>query len=213
MTKRQAAILTKVLMAVEQYGLLMQADGKLPSVVTLTVGKPVRGSWWGHPKGDTIHIINNELKEHPDIITTYLVSRKITYVHRRVWSALFGVAMSGEPWQKKDIGLHARRIFKCVTQRDYVRSDDKSIFGKMSTVERRTGIIELERRLLVHSIDTHTESGTHATTLQTWERCRVQKRFRGQPLAIDKAYRRIERMIEDWHIGPNVRSLRPWNTE
>lgn len=212
MAKKRDAILTKVLIAVEQFGLLMQADKNLPSVVTLVVGKPVCGSWWGHPKGDTIHIINNELKEHPDIITTYLVSRKITYVHRRIWPALFGVAMSADPWQNKDIGFHARRIFKCVTQRDFVRSDDQNIFGKMSTVERRSSIRELERRLVVHSIDTHTESGTHAKTLQTWERCGVQKRFRGNPLATNKAYKRIERIIEDWQVVTNLRSILPWNT-
>ncbi len=212
MAKRRAAIPTKVLKAVEQFGLLMQSDSKLPSVVTLTVGKPIRGSWWGHPKGDTIHMINNELKDHPDIIMTYLVSQKITYVHRRIWPALFGVAMSEDPWQKKDIGLHARRIFRCVTQKDFVRSDDKNIFGKLSTVERRNSIRELERGLVVHSVDTHTESGTHAKTLQTWERCMIQKRFRGNPFATDKAYQKFERIIEDWQLGTNLRSILPWKT-
>ena len=67
MARRDATNLTRVLRAVEQNGLLMQADSKLPSVVTLLVGEPVRGSWWGHPMGDAIHIVNTELKEHPDV--------------------------------------------------------------------------------------------------------------------------------------------------
>ena len=184
MTRRDAANLTKVLRAVEQDGLLMQADSKLPSVVTLLVGEPVRGSWWGHPMGDAIHIVNTELKEHPDVIVTYLVSGKITFIHRRAWPALFGVALSGEPWQSLDLGPPARRILGQVTKRQSIRADDESAFGELSSAERRAGIQELERRLLVHSADTHTEAGTHAKMLQTWERCSPIARFEKTKLPV-----------------------------
>ncbi len=210
MARRDATNLTKVLRAVEQNGLLMQADSKLPSVVTLLVGKPVRGSWWGHPMGDAIHIVNTELKEHPDVIATHLVSGKVTFVHRRAWPALFGVALSGERWQTQNIRPPARLILTYVAKEQSVRSDDESILGELSSAERGAAIRELERRLLVQSTDTHTEAGTHAKTLQTWERCREQKRFRGHALAADEARAQLEQLVDAWRVGPDVRAAFPW---
>lgn len=212
MAERHAANLTKVLRAVEQNGLLMQADSKLPSVVTLLVGKPVRGSWWGHPLGDAIHIVNTELKEHPDVIATHLISGKVTFVHRRAWPALFGVALSGERWQTHDIRPPARLILTYVAKEQCVRTDDDSVLGELSSAQRRAAIRELERRLLVHSTDTHTETGTHAKTLQTWERCREQKRFRGQALPPDEARAQLEQLFDAWRVGPDVRAAFPWQT-
>ena len=210
MARRAATNLTKALRAVEQHGLLMQADSKLPSVVTLLVGKPIRGSWWGHPMGDAIHIVNNELKEHPDVIATYLVSGKITFVHRRVWPALFGVAMSGAPWQSRDLGSLARQILGHVTKKQSVRADEESVFGALSRAERRALIRDLEKRLLVHSTDTHTESGTHAKVLQTWERCKEQKRFRGHVLAADDARAELDGLVRAWSVGEDAPAALPW---
>ena len=211
MARREAANLTKVLRAVEQSGLLMQADSALPSVVTLLVGQPVHGSWWGHPMGDAIHIVNSHLKEHPDLIAAHLVSRKLTFIHRRVWPALFGVALSGEPWQSENLGPLARRILGLVTRERSLRADDASSFSELSSAERRAGIRELERRLLVHSTDTHTESGTHTKTLQTWERCRERKRFSGHTLSADEARAQLDRLVDAWRVGPDVRAVLPWH--
>ena len=211
MARRDATNLTKVLRAVEQNGLLLQADSKLPSVVTLLVGEPVRGSWWGHPMGDAIHIVNTKLKEHPDVIATRLVSGKVTYVHRRAWPALFGVVLSGEPWQSHDLGPLARRILGHVTKKQSVRADDESVFGELSSAERRAGIRELESRLLVHSTDTHTEAGTHSKTLQTCERCKEQKRFRGHALAADEARAQLDQLVNEWCAGLDVRATLPWH--
>ncbi len=211
MAKRADSNLTRVLSALKQHGLLMQADSKLPSVVTLLAGKHVKGSWWGHPMGDAIHIVNTELKEHPDVIATYLVSRKVTYIHRRAWAGLFGVARCGEPWQSRNLDPIARRILRHVTKKQSVRGDDASVFSELSSTERRAGIRELEQRLLVHSVDTHTETGAHAKTLQTWERCRKQKRFRGKALTADKARTRLEQLIDAWPVVPGIRIALPWH--
>ncbi len=152
MARRDATNLTKVLTAVEQNGLLLQADSKLPSVVTLLVGEPVRGSWWGHPMGDAIHIVNIELKEHPDVIATHLVSGKVTYVHRCAWPALFGVALSGEPWQSHNLEPLARRILGHVTKKQSVRADDESVEaldvapGKDLVVQLRRAVDALEEK-------------------------------------------------------------------
>ncbi|MDA2934727.1 hypothetical protein MYX82_10350, partial [Acidobacteria bacterium AH-259-D05] len=38
----------------QTWGLLLESDAILPSVSALVAGAPVRGSWWGHPRGDAI---------------------------------------------------------------------------------------------------------------------------------------------------------------
>ena len=69
---------------------------------------------------------------------------------------------------------------------------------------------DLEERLLVHSTDTHTESGTHAKVLQTWERCKEQKRFRGHVLAADDARAELDRLVSAWRVGEDTRAALPW---
>jgi hypothetical protein len=38
--------------ALLEHGMLLQsARGPLPNVAELVAGEPIKGSWWGHPKG------------------------------------------------------------------------------------------------------------------------------------------------------------------
>ena len=94
-----------------------------------------------------------------------------------------------------------------------MRADDAGILGELRSAERRAGIRELEGRLLVHSTDTHTETGAHAKTLQTWERCREQKQFRGNALAADEARAQLNQLVDAWRVGPDVRAALPWHTK
>jgi hypothetical protein len=55
-------------------------------------GGPIRGSWWGHPKGAEIYSILGYLQESPDVLVCRLVGGKITLVHRRLWPALISGA-------------------------------------------------------------------------------------------------------------------------
>jgi len=63
------------------------------------VGAPVPGSWWGHPLGQKIYHVSQQLSAHRDVLETKLVSGKVTFVHRILWPALLGVATAREPWQ------------------------------------------------------------------------------------------------------------------
>ena len=124
--------------------------------------------------------------------------------------ALFGVALSGEAWQSRGLGPLARRVLRHVAKKQSLRTDDESIFSELNRADRRNAIRELERGLLVHSTDTHTESGSHAKTLQTWERCKEQKRFRGDALAADEARTQLEQSVEAWRVEPVGRAALPW---
>jgi hypothetical protein len=74
---------------VERHGIVLQAPGgPAPSLAEAIAGGPIRGSWWGHPKGREIFRVAGAVSESPDIVVCKLVSGKVTYVHRRLWPAL-----------------------------------------------------------------------------------------------------------------------------
>lgn len=78
---------------VEHHGVVLQAArGPVPSLAEAIAGGPIRGSWWGHPKGQEIFLAAEAISENPDVLVCKLVEGKVTYVHRRLWPALVKVA-------------------------------------------------------------------------------------------------------------------------
>jgi hypothetical protein len=83
-----------------EHGMLLEsARGPLPNVATLVAGEPIKGSWWGHPRGHEIFNTLAELYESDDVVRMRLVNGKVTLVHRRVWPALVRVAERFTPQQ------------------------------------------------------------------------------------------------------------------
>ncbi len=60
-TNMSRSSLAKIEAALKHHGILMLADASFPSVAALIVGEPIKGSWWGHPKGNEIFNSTNEL--------------------------------------------------------------------------------------------------------------------------------------------------------
>ena len=78
---------------VKRHGVVLQAaHGPVPSLAEAIAGGPIRGSWWGHPKGQEIFRVADAVSENPDVLVCKLISGKITYVHRRLWPALVRLA-------------------------------------------------------------------------------------------------------------------------
>jgi hypothetical protein len=74
---------------VERHGVVLQAArGPVPSLAEAVAGGPIRGSWWGHPRGKEIFRAAEAVSESPDVLVCKLVEGKVTYVHRRLWAAL-----------------------------------------------------------------------------------------------------------------------------
>lgn len=78
---------------VKEHGVVLAAaKGPVPSVAETMAGEPIRGSWWGHPKGTEIFRALSAIDASPDILCFRLVDGKITFVHRRLWAALVRLA-------------------------------------------------------------------------------------------------------------------------
>ena len=85
--------LPQVLAFVERHGaVLLSARGSLPSLAEAIAGEPIRGSWWGHPQGNRIFRLCEELDDSGEVLTFKLVGGKVTYVHRRLLPALVKLA-------------------------------------------------------------------------------------------------------------------------
>jgi hypothetical protein len=78
---------------VERHGIVLQAArGPVPSLAEHVAGGPIRGSWWGHPRGKDIYRVTEAVVDSGDVLVCRLVDDKITYVHRRLWPAVVRLA-------------------------------------------------------------------------------------------------------------------------
>jgi hypothetical protein len=78
---------------VRRHGIVLQAArGPVRSLAEAIVGGAIRGSWWGHPKGQEIHRVTEAVGESPEVLVCKLIDGKVTYIHRRLWPALVRLA-------------------------------------------------------------------------------------------------------------------------
>lgn len=77
----------------KKHGVVLQAArGPVPSLAEEIAGGPIRGSWWGHAKGQQIFEVAEAVSESSDVLVCKLVDGKVTYVHRRLWPAFVKLA-------------------------------------------------------------------------------------------------------------------------
>lgn len=78
---------------VKRHGVVLQAArGPVPSLAEEIAGGPIRGSWWGHPKGHEIFRVAESICDSDEVLVCKLIEGKVTYVHRRLWPALVRLA-------------------------------------------------------------------------------------------------------------------------
>ena len=78
---------------VEANGVVLESGrGAVPSLAEAIAGAPIRGSWWAHPKANTIFLCSRAIRESADVLVCRLVGGKVTYVYRHLWPALVRLA-------------------------------------------------------------------------------------------------------------------------
>jgi hypothetical protein len=190
----------------KEFGLLLESDPKLPSVCGLVTGEPMKGSWWSHPMAQTIFQVNERLDDHPDIIITKLVSKKVTFVHRRLWPELFAVGSARESWQTQKLTTTAKALLKIVDTEGAVNTDSL-VVSKLKTPGDAAR--ELEFRILVHSEQFHTEKGKHAKRLETWEHWAKRAELRS-PVTAEVAKKKLEALVQKLNEQFNGKGTLPW---
>jgi len=74
---------------IQRHGVVLaSAKGPVPNLADAVAGRPIRGSWWGHPKGHEIFRVLQTARSSPDVLVCRLVDGKITFVHRWLWPSL-----------------------------------------------------------------------------------------------------------------------------
>jgi len=150
-----------------RYGLLLESDPKLPSVVSLVAGKPIAGSWWGHPSGGAIYREVRKLADRSDVVLLKLLNGKVTFVLDTLWPHVYAIGCGGEPWQVIGLSPHSQRLLALVRRHGLIRTDDPRIRAAAGS-QISGAALDLERRLLVLGAQVHTESGRHAKSLESW---------------------------------------------
>jgi hypothetical protein len=180
-----------VVLTLQRHGVLLQQDRKMLSVVGIITGETLSSSWWNHPRGSEIFDCLTRLVDRADVLTTRLITRKVTFVHERLWPALLAVAKSREAWQMDGLSSSARTLLSQVESTESLEatgSDAK----------------DLQNRLLVRAVEIHTETGRHAVVLQSWGALASRN-----PM-VDLERGKVELETAAAAIGASRASL-PWN--
>ena len=70
------ACFDEALAELRRRGLLLAHDALFPSLTRLTIGEPIRGSWWAHPLSNDVYMVSQHCGE---VAMVKLVSGKETY--------------------------------------------------------------------------------------------------------------------------------------
>lgn len=180
----------------EETGVILLSDKKLPSVATIVAGEPVRGSWWAHPRAHPIFHAATALGDHPDVLVTKLLHGKVTFVHRKLWPAVLGVAASRAAWQTRGLSAAARALLAQVNRKGSIQCEQKMT----------SDVRELEKRLLLHAEEVHTERGSHANILESWKHWAGRAGFTGPAMPAAEAQRQLESLAGS--LGAKL----PWDS-
>jgi hypothetical protein len=199
----------KVLNHLRDAGLLHLSGDEIPSVRALLTGRSSKGSWWADPAAQKIFIVTQALEDHPDVTIVKLISKKVTFVHRKLWLTLLSASAARDEWQLKNLSKPAELLLNEIDQHDtlFTNSVKKSLATKIGDAAR-----ELELRLLIHSEQFHTESGAHAKQLETWESWAKRVNLKGRRLSSIDARNSLEKHLNRINQTYSGRGRLPWTS-
>lgn len=185
----------KLLEELQTHGLLLKTDPKLPNVCALIAGETVRGSWWAHPRSHEMYRVLTELAAHPDVLVAKLICGKDTFIHRALWPAILAVGTAREKWQVDHLDRESRDLLRNVDRKGEMQAS-----GPIA--------LALEKALLVHGQQVHTEAGSHAKILMSWRRWAKLKGVKAGELTDAKAS--LEKLVAHLNRRYDGRGRLPW---
>ena len=151
----------------------------------------------------TIFQVNERLDDHPDLLITKLVSKKVTFVHRKLWPELFAIGSAREPWQMQKLPASAKTVLKRLDN-ECALSTERLAVAKPGDAAR-----ELEFRLLVHSQQFHTEGGKHAKHLETWEHW-AERAGVSSTVSAEDSRKKFEMLLDEMNKQFSGNGTFPW---
>ena len=155
---------------------------EVPALVPLVAGGPVRGSWWGHPKGKEIFALATAIDDDPDVLAVKLLDGKVTFVARRLFGALLR-CVGDAGWRKTALGALGAAA-QALEQR--VAGEGEILFDPPPPADLKRALAQLESRLLLATTSVHTANGRHAPRAETWSRW--ARRVGAKPSPGSRAY-------------------------
>jgi hypothetical protein len=199
----------RVFKQLKEHGFLLESDPYLPSVCLIIAGEPVRGSWWSHPKAQTIFNVNELLEGHEDVLITKLISSKITFVHKQLWSELMTVGSSDSVWQSDGLTEAALILLEIILREGSLRTDKLDWPSNLKTKPGNAARL-LEERLLIVSAPIHTETGAHAKRIETWQHWSERISFQPKQFEPEVAMKRVEALLDGLNKQFDGRATLPW---
>jgi len=197
----------RVKKAIDKYGVLLLTDKHLPSLVTLVANEPIKGSWWGHPKGNLIYNLAGDFEEREDVLAVKFISGKITYIGKKYWDHLYSIGTSHDDWQLKKTSVQAKNLLKKVNEAATLRADE---VPRKTTSEIGKLAKELEKKLLIYTDDIHTESGKHMKVLQSWKQCFKARGYRPKKIDPIEARNVLGKIVIELSSDFKGKATVPW---
>ncbi len=197
----------EIFQKLERLGLLLLSDANLPSVATLVAGEKVSGSWWSHKAAQRIFAVSELLEDHSDVLIMKLVSNKVTFVHRELWEHIYSIGVAREDWQLENLSPVAKQLLKSLDDQGSLQTNQ---LGKEFGPKPANTARELESRLLLHASQMHTESGAHATVIETWPTWAQRAQFRVRAKNPAKARHFLEQRLAEMNEECGGKGKLPW---
>jgi hypothetical protein len=197
------------LQTLRRLGLLLETDARLPSVTSLIAGEPVSGSWWSHASAQKIFTTLGQFADHRDVMFTKLISGKVTLVHRKLWPEILAIGTARSPWQMKGLSTSARNLLEMIDEQSSLRTDQ---LARPTFVTAKPGEAarELEKKLLIHAGQFHTETGAHAKLLESWETWAERIGFRVGTMRSEKSIQKMEARVRKLNEQFEAKARLPW---
>jgi hypothetical protein len=205
--ERAAGDKNSILQRLGRLGLLLESDARLPSVASLIAGEPVSGSWWSHKLGHQIFATLGQLEDHPDVMFTKLISGKVTLVHRKLWPEIVAIGTARAPWQMKGLSKPALKLLDLIVEHGSVRTDQ---LGWPKSEKPGEAARELEKKLLTHAGQFHTETGAHSKVLESWEAWAKRVGFKAEPMSSVQAKKKMEERVRKMNEQFVAKARLPW---
>jgi len=189
--------------------MLLETDARLPNVASLIAGEPISGSWWSHAFAQNIFATLVQFEDHRDVMFTKLISGKVTLVHRTIWPEIFAIGTARASWQMKGLSKSARNLLAMIDGQGSFRTD-QIVRPKSGTAKPREVARALERKLLIHAGQVHTETGAHAKLLESWEAWAKRVSFEVGTICTDEAQSKMEERVRKLNEQFGAKARLPW---